>query len=160
MAGLHSIKTGLLSLLVWVGVSAPAQALQLEVQRLNDNEVVLTLELNESGQWCLHWQHSVAHFLVRDCFIWHQEQLMLSHSHQPDFAAGLDHLPGRGTLLSDGKGGYIIQDINEPLNNNEVVLRVGSNQVDHRIVQQGIITSLSALAAGEPVRIRVQKAPL
>lgn len=83
---------------------------------------------------------------------------MLSYSHQPDFAAGLDHLPGRGTLRSDGQGSYIIQDINEPLNHNELVLRVGSTQVNHRIVQQGIQTSLSALAAGELVRIRVQKA--
>lgn len=85
---------------------------------------------------------------------------MLSHSYQPDFAAGLDHLPGRGNLISDGQGGYIIQDINEPLNNNELVLRVGSTRVDHRIVQQGISTSLSDLAAGELVRIRVQEAPL
>lgn len=156
MTGLRSIKAGLFSLLVWAGAHAPALALQLEVHRLDSNERVLNLELAEDGQWCLHWYHSVARFLVRDCFSWHQSQLMLSHSYQPDFAAGLDHLPGRGNLISDGQGGYIIQDINEPLNNNELVLRVGSTRVDHRIVQQGISTSLSDLVAGELVRIRVQ----
>ena len=74
-------------------------------------------------------------------------------SRQPDFAAGLGHIPGRGRQVSDGAGGYWIEDINEPVSGNAYILRPGAGAVDHRIELGGTIVSLSALAPRERVRI-------
>ncbi|MHA7881106.1 MAG: DUF1850 domain-containing protein [Saccharospirillum sp.] len=157
--GARRCIAGLWGLWIWVAAPAVAQTLHLQVESLTTGRLVVERLVLHSPQWCLHWQHSVQGFLVKDCFDWCAGRLLLSHSHQPDFAAGLDHIPGRGTLLSDGAGGYIIDNIDEPLNNNELILRVGSPRVDHRVVHHGEVTSLSDLAAGELVRIRVQEAP-
>lgn len=118
---------------------------------------LLTVPLAEDGAWCLHWHHSVAQFLVRDCFVVDNSgQLMLHESHQPDFAAGLDHIPERGTLESDGNGGYIIRNIAEPVRGNVLRLRVGALRVDHRIVTADYSISLSERAANQRVAIRLE----
>ena len=80
---------------------------------------------------------------------------MAGISHQPDFAAGLGHLEGRGIMKSDGQGGYWIVDINEPIPNNTLTLRVGSAAVDHRLQIRGKEISLSRLAAGQRVMLRL-----
>lgn len=80
---------------------------------------------------------------------------MLERSHQPDFAAGLGHIPGRGVQVSDGEGGYWIEDIDEPVPGNRYLLRVGSKDVNHRIVWHDKVTSLSASVAGERVTIQL-----
>jgi hypothetical protein len=51
--------------------------------------------------------------------------MVLVRAHLPDFAAGLDHIPGRGRQVSDGQGGYWILDIDEPVPGNAYVLRPG-----------------------------------
>ena len=51
--------------------------------------------------------------------------MVLTYAHLPDFAAGLDHIPGRGRQVSDGAGGYWIDDIDEPVPGNAYVLRPG-----------------------------------
>ncbi len=118
-----------------------------------DHEIAIPLP--DSGHWCLHWHHSVQGFLVRDCFrVDASGTLLLDTSYQPDFAAGLDHIPGRGRLESDGEGGYIIENINEPVPGNRLRLRVGSQAVDHRIVTADASVSLSERAAHESVSIR------
>lgn len=81
--------------------------------------------------------------------------MILERSHQPDFAAGLGHIPGRGTQKSDGKGGYWIENINEPVPGNRYLLRVGSASVDHRIIWNDSVISLSNSAAGERVTIQL-----
>lgn len=106
-------------------------------------------------QWCLSWNHSVAGFTVRDCFVFDPPRLILDSSHQPDFAAGLGHTIGRGTMLSDGDGGYRIQSINEPVSGNRLRLRVGARSVDHRIEFRGDFISLSELAEHRAVEIRL-----
>lgn len=117
------------------------------------------LTLVNSGEWCLHWNHSVAGFLVRDCFSVEAGQLLLQRSHQPDFAAGLDHVPERGELRSDGQGGYIIDNINEPVSDNRLRLRVGSERVSHRIVNGRQIFNLSHYVAGERIELRLVSRP-
>jgi hypothetical protein len=106
-------------------------------------------------QWCLLWNHSVAGFTVRDCFVYDPPRLVLDSSHQPDFAAGLGHVIGRGTMLSDSTGGYRIESINEPMPGNRLRLRVGAPSVDHRIEFQGGSISLSELAGQRVVEIRL-----
>lgn len=106
-------------------------------------------------RWCLVWNHSVAGFPVRDCFVFRPPAMVLDSSDQPDFAAGLGHLEGRGKLRSDGAGGYRIEDINEPVPGNRLNLRVGSPAVDHRIEFGGVRYSLSERAANRLVVIRL-----
>ncbi|WP_235041416.1 DUF1850 domain-containing protein [Vreelandella profundi] len=110
------------------------------------------------GRWCIKWQHSVEHFTVLDCYRNVAGVMQLERSHQPDFAAGLGHIFGRGEQVSDGEGGYWINAIDEPVVNNRYLLRVGSPAVNHRVVWpdgEHPQVSLSALAAGQRVTVQL-----
>lgn len=112
----------------------------------------------EGGRWCIKWQHSVEHFTVLDCYRNVADSMYLERSHQPDFAAGLGHIFGRGEQVSDGEGGYWINAINEPVANNRYVLRVGAPAVNHRVVWpdgEHAPVSLSEHAAGQRVTIQL-----
>lgn len=133
---------------------AAADAAVLEV--LDDqDERLLAIPMPEGAGWCLEWNHSVAGFAVLDCYRHRDGRMVLQRSHLPDFAAGLDHIPGRGRQVSDGEGGYWIEDIDEPVPSNAYRLRVGSISVDHRLVTDNSRVSLSTLAADRRVTIRL-----
>ena len=102
---------------------------QLEVRRA-DQSLVAAVILPADGAWCMGWNHSVAGFPVSDCY-----------------------------GVADGEGGYRILDINEPVPGNAYWLRVGALTVNHRIVTDSHKVSLSALAAGERVEVRLVKRP-
>ncbi|TLF48204.1 DUF1850 domain-containing protein [Halomonas urmiana] len=150
-----------LLLCVCLAAGAPAAAAdpplteaRLEV-RDADGERLVSLPMPEGEGWCLEWNHSVEGFAVLDCYRHRDGRMVLTRSHLPDFAAGLDHIPGRGRQVSDGEGGYWIEAIDEPVPGNAYRLRVGSMRVDHRLVVDGVRTSLSRLAANERVTIRL-----
>ena len=110
----------------------------------------------QGSRWCIQWQHSVEHFTVLDCYRNAGGTMQLERSHQPDFAAGLGHIFGRGEQVSDGQGGYWINAIDEPVANNRYVLRVGSTAVNHRVMWpdgEHPTVSLSERAAGQRVTI-------
>ena len=90
---------------------------------------------------------------MADCYENRAGRMTLVRSHLPDFAAGLDHIPGRGRQVSDGKGGYWIEDLDEPVPGDAYVLRPGRGAVDHRIRAGDDVVSLSAQAPGARVRI-------
>lgn len=107
----------------------------------------------EGAKWCILWHHSVQGFEVSDCYTNSMGAMILVRSHLPDFAAGLDHIPGRGRQVSDGQGGYWIEDINEAVPGNSYILRPGAGIVDHRIKMGAKEISLSAAAPRARVRI-------
>ena len=117
--------------------------------------VLVRLSLATDPTWVLRWNHSVTGIEVSDYYAYQKGSMVLTDSHTPAFDAGLGHIPGRGRLESDGAGGYWIWDIDEPVPGNAYTLRVGSASVDHRIVHEARTVSLSALAAGERVVLRV-----
>ena len=121
----------------------------------HDGQILQSLPMRHGDTWCLLWNHSVAGFTVSDCFAIHHDTLLLYSSHQPDFAAGLGYVEGRGQLTSDGQGGYLISDINEPVPNNTLALRAGSMAVNHRVLYKGKETSLSQMAAGQRVTLQL-----
>lgn len=90
--------------------------------------------VGEGERWCLTWRHSVAGFVVRDCFELRNGEMVLDTSETPDFAAGLGPTLGRGRLSSDGSGGYRLEDIGLVVGPGGLPLRVGSPEVDHRLV--------------------------
>lgn len=136
------------------GPLAADDAAVLEV--LDDrDERLLAIPMPQGAGWCLEWNHSVEGFAVLDCYRHRDGRMVLQRSHLPDFAAGLDHIPGRGRQVSDGEGGYWIEDIDEPVPGNAYRLRVGSMSVDHRLVTDSARVSLSALAADRRVTIRL-----
>ena len=147
------LRFGVLTGLIAAG--APAFAWQLEV--VDSNRQILTrVDLpSEEGRWCLLWNHSVQGFQVEDCFRVDGQTLMLDSTHTPDFAAGLGHIPGRGALESDNQHGYRITNFNQPLPGNQLVLRVGSMRVNHRIATEHNSISLSELAFDQRVIIRL-----
>ncbi len=142
-------------LLVQPAIAGPGQ---VQVVRAG-GEVLAGFPVMPGDRWCLIWNHSVAGFEVRDCYIYRKGRMLLERSHQPDFAAGLGHVPGRGVQTPDGAGGYWIERIDEPVPDNRYVLRVGSAAVDHRLVADEIEIPLSAAAAGEAVMIRLLAEP-
>lgn len=144
----------------FIGLHFPSQAhskhVQLDVVGQEGN-VLMTIPMHQDASWCLLWNHSVAGFTVSDCFVIRHNTLFLQSSHQPDFAAGLGYMDGRGHLVNDGKGGYLITEINEPVPNNGLVLRVGSKAVNHRVLYQGLETSLSNVVAGQRVTLQLSR---
>nr|WP_298414600.1 DUF1850 domain-containing protein [uncultured Halomonas sp.] len=148
----------LLLLVSWlVSIPGVAASESVRLQVVSSSGITLVdIPLQPGERWCLVWNHSVTGIRVEDCYRYHQGKMVLERSHQPDFAAGLGHIPGRGVQTSDGKGGYWIEHIDEPVSGNRYLLRVGSMAVDHRLSHDGKLISLSALAAGERVIIRLQ----
>lgn len=129
---------------------------QVSLDVIDQNgKVLISIPMPDENSWCLLWNHSVAGFTVSDCFVNTQDALVLHSSHQPDFAAGLGYIKGRGNLVSDDHGGYLIEHINEPVPNNSLVLRVGSMAVNHRVLYKGQETSLSNVAAGQRIALRL-----
>lgn len=122
-----------------------------------DGTKIATLNVPDGAGWCVLWRHSVQGFEVRDCYENRDGQMVLVSSHQPDFAAGLGHIAGRGRQVSDRQGGYWILDIDEPVPGNAYVLRPGGPKVDHRLKTDAEEVSLTALAARDRVRIALEK---
>lgn len=123
-----------------------AQAGVLTAQ-LSDGTEIARLEVPEGSGWCVVWRHSVEGFEVQDCYENRNGKMVLVKSLQPDFAAGLGHIPGRGLQRSDGRGGYLIEELNEAVPGNAYVLRPGGPAVDHRLRTARAEVSLSDAAA-------------
>ncbi len=102
----------------------------------SEGQALITLPMPSGSGWCMAWNHSVKGFEILDCYRNVAGQMVLERSHLPDFAAGLDHIFERGRQLSDGHGGYWIEDIDEPVPGNHYRLRAGSMKVDHRLVNR------------------------
>ncbi|WOI56230.1 DUF1850 domain-containing protein [Palleronia sp. LCG004] len=126
--------------------------------RLPDGTEIARLEIADGGEWCVLWNHSVQGFEVEDCYENRGGRMVLVRSHQPDFAAGLGHVPGRGRQVSDGDGGYLILGIDEPVPGDAYVLRPGDMRVDHRLKAGEKVVSLSSAAPHERVRIALEPA--
>lgn len=119
-----------------------------------DDELLLALQLSPGDSWHIAWNHSVAGITVRDYYRWDGQQMILTASFTPDFAAGLGHIPGRGKVLATPQG-YWLLGIDAAVPDNVYFLRVGSDAVNHRLVYHGQTYSLSALAARRRVAIGV-----
>jgi hypothetical protein len=150
---LRSLAILFASFLSW-GIAYQGDLPYLVVIR-SDGSELLELPLHDKPCWVIRWNHSVTGVLVSDYYRLDGGEMMLTDSHTPAFDAGLGHIPGRGRLESDDAHGYWIRDIDEVVPGNGYFLRVGSSEVDHRIVQGEDSYSLSRLAAHERVRIEV-----
>jgi hypothetical protein len=126
------------------------------VARVDGGAEIARLEVADGDGWCVVWNHSVQGFEVQDCYENRGGRMVLVRSHQPDFAAGLGHIPGRGRQVTDGEGGYWILEIDEAVPGDAYTLRAGSAAVDHRLRTQSREVSLSAVAARRPVRIALE----
>ena len=127
------------------------------VATLEDGTEIARLPVPDGAGWCVLWHHSVKGFEVSDCYENRAGQMVLVRAHLPDFAAGLDHIPGRGRQVSDGQGGYWILDIDEAVAGNAYVLRPGPGIVDHRLQVCSTTVSLSAIAPRARVTIALME---
>ena len=149
------MRPGLLGRLLGAALlAAPAGAGTLTAT-LEDGTEIARFPVADGEGWCVLWRHSVAGFEVEDCYENRGGAMVLARSHLPDFAAGLDHIPGRGIQTSDGAGGYWIEGMDEPVPGNAYILRPGAAAVDHRLRAAGRTVSLSRLAARARVTIRL-----
>lgn len=137
-------------------MTAPAGAGTLTAT-LQDGTEIARLAVADGAGWCVLWHHSVAGFEVSDCYENRGGRMVLVRSHQPDFAAGLGHLAGRGRQVSDGAGGYWILDIDEPVPGDAYILRPGGPAVDHRLRTASQEVSLSAIAPRQRVRVALEE---
>ena len=124
----------------------------LEV-RLPSGAMLGALPMPAASEICLHWAHSVTGGAVADCFENRDGRLLLTRSYLHDFAAGLGEVQGRGRLISAPQGGYWITDMNAPLPDDRLDLRVGSARVGHRLVAEGAALELSRIAPRQRVRV-------
>jgi hypothetical protein len=142
---------GIFSLLLFSSGSLRAEILTVS---LADSKTMLaSFQMFAGDRWCILWNHSVQGFEVEDCYENRAGVMTLVRSHLPDFAAGLDHIPGRGRQTSDGQGGYWIEDLDEPVPGNAYILRPGGPLVNHRLRTDHNEISLTALAERARVRI-------
>lgn len=149
------LRGGLVALLLLGAPSSPFAG-ELVATREDGTEIA-RLPVREGTGWCVLWRHSVQGFDVSDCYENRGGRMVLVSAHLPDFAAGLDHVPGRGRQVSDGQGGYFILDIDEPVAGDAYVLRPGRGSVDHRLQVGETVVSLSAVAPRERVRIALTR---
>jgi hypothetical protein len=147
-----AIRGGLAALLLLLAWVPQGHAAEL-VATSEDGAVIVRQPMPAGEGWCVLWNHSVRGFAVSDCYENRDGRMVLVRSHLPDFAAGLDHIPGRGRQVSDGDGGYWILDIDEAVPGDAYVLRPGAGTVDHRLQIGDSVISLSAIAPRERVRI-------
>ena len=136
-----------------IAAALPATAADLRIILADTGAELARLPLPDPPEWCVLWRHSVKGFEVSDCYAARDGRMVLVRSHQPDFAAGLGHIEGRGTLTGDGFGGYIIDGIDEAVPGNAYILRPGGPAVDHRIRTAGAEISLTRLAQRQRVLI-------
>jgi len=141
--------------------ASPAPAISSDRLQVvtEQGEMLVDIAVPAGTRWCIKWNHSVKKFAVLDCYRNVAGVMQLERSHQPDFAAGLGHTVGRGVQVSDGKGGYWINSIDEPVASNRYVLRVGAEAVNHRVVwlvdDHRREVSLSDHASGQRVTIEL-----
>lgn len=141
---------------VALALAALAGPVAAEVLRVEGPQgVLLEAPAPQGARWCLAWSHSVTGGAVADCFVNDGGRMILARSYLHDFAAGLGTVEGRGTLVSAPQGGYWIEGIDEPVAGDALVLRVGAPAVDHRLRIGGTEHSLTALAAGQRVTLRL-----
>lgn len=146
-----NLRGGLYALLLLL---SPASVFAADlVATREDGTEITRLSVPDGAGWCVLWRHSVKGFDVEDCYENRDGRMVLVRAHLPDFAAGLDHIPGRGRQVTDGQGGYFILDIDEPVPGDAYVLRPGLGPVDHRLQVGDTVVSLSAVAPRERVRI-------
>lgn len=143
---------GLLALLLFAQTASAG----VLTATLPDGTEIARLAVPDGAGWCVLWRHSVQGFEVEDCYENRAGRMVLVRSHQPDFAAGLGHEVGRGRQVSDGEGGYWIEDIDEPVAGDAYILRPGTMAVDHRLSADTGEISLSAVAPHARVRIALE----
>lgn len=136
--------------------AVPALADRLTISDASTGAALASAPMAQGAGWCILWNHSVQGFEVEDCYENRDGVMVLVRSHLPDFAAGLDHIPGRGRQVSDGMGGYWIEDLDEPVPGNAYILRPGGPAVNHRLRTEAIEISLTQLAERARVRIALQ----
>ena len=143
--------------LLFALTSSAIHADTLTASLASTGQTLASFDVNEGDEWCVLWHHSVQGFEVSDCYQNRAGDMVLVRAHLPDFAAGLDHIPGRGRQISDGQGGYWIEDIDEPVPGNAYIMRPGAGFVDHRIRMGENEISLSAVAPRVRVRIALTR---
>ena len=92
---MRGISGGLLALLLSLPGIVRAEIL---LATRESGEEIARFEVPEGGRWCVLWHHTVKGFEVSDCYQNRNGHMVLVWSHLPDFAAGLDHIPGRGRI--------------------------------------------------------------
>jgi len=151
--GLHRA----IGVLLAVSGACSVNAAQLAIRVAETGALQARVTLAEGEGWCLLWNHSVAGFPVEDCYQVRSGRMTLVRSHLPDFAAGLDHIPGRGRLVSDGRGGYWIEELHEVVAGNAFLLRPGGPAVDHRIRVRDTVIPLARQPGRDRLRIALEQ---
>lgn len=147
----------LLAALLLSLAALPVQAGQLVISLADTGQELARLAIADHARWSILWHHSVDGYEVEDIYENRAGAMVLVRSHLPDFGAGLGHIPGRGRQVSDGQGGYWIEDIDEPVPGSAYVLRPGRAAVNHRLRTPDAEISLTALA--EHARVRIALIP-
>lgn len=97
------------------------------------------------------YTHSVDGLPIEEDLLVEDGRLVVDATRLRQFGAGMGQIPGEGTGRTDGQW-WVVEDLDRDIGT-EMVLRVGSAEVDHRLRVPGTEVELSPCLAGHPVTV-------
>jgi hypothetical protein len=138
----------LVAALVVVGVAVPVWPV---LSVTPDGEPARYLRVGEGEPFGLTFVHSLDHLPVEDWYRVADGRIVQDSTRLKQFGAGMGHMPGVGTGRDAGDWWEVVgmdRDIGE------LLIRVGSPQVDHRLLAGGQVLPLSQCWATQRVTVR------
>lgn len=108
------------------------------------------LPVSADERFGLTFEHSVDHLPIEDWYHVESGSIVQDSTRLRQFGAGMGHIDGTGTGRDAGDWWEIV-DMNRMIG--DLVVRVGSARVDHRLVHPGGVLPLSRCWAGKRVTI-------
>ncbi|MBE2999181.1 DUF1850 domain-containing protein [Nocardiopsis sp. HNM0947] len=147
-AGALTVAVAAVALLLWP--ARPALRVSDEGRALGH------LPLAEGEALTVAYTHSIDGLPIEEDLVVEDGHLVVDATRLRQFGAGMGQIPGEGHGRADGRW-WVVEDLDRDIGP-ELVLRVGSSEVDHRLRVPGTEVELSPCLAGqrvtvEPVRV-------
>jgi hypothetical protein len=127
--------------------------------RLSDEgDTIGHLPLAEGERFTIAYVHSIDGLPIEEDIGVRDGHLVVEATRLRQFGAGMGHIPGEGTGHAEGEW-WVIEGIDRDIGT-ELVLRVGSPAVDHRIRTPGDEVRLSPCLAARPVTVEPVRVPV
>lgn len=109
------------------------------------------LPLAEGETLTVAYTHSIDGLPIEEDLLVEDGRLVVDATRLRQFGAGMGQIPGEGTGRADGRW-WVVEGLDRDIGT-EMVLRVGSAEVDHRLRVPGTEVALSPCLAGHPVTV-------
>ncbi|MFD6953204.1 hypothetical protein A6A08_20300 [Nocardiopsis sp. TSRI0078] len=126
--------------------------------RLSDEgDTIGYLPLAEGERFTIAYVHSIDGLPIEEEIEVRDGHLVVEATRLRQFGAGMGHIPGEGTGRADGEW-WVVEGIGRDIGT-ELVIRVGSPAVDHRIRTPDDEVRLSPCLVARPVAVEPARVP-